>query len=152
MRVLRWERHWHAEGQPFREPADYPPVSVATSGTHDTEPLASWWERASEDERRKVSAIGTVQRLTNGTGIAHAGLDEVRDVLLETLYASGSDLLLLPIQDVFGWRDRINQPATVGDGNWTWRLPWPADRLTTEPEAMDVANQLQEWSRKHGRY
>ena len=38
-------------------------------------------------------------------------------------------MLILPIQDVFGWRDRINQPATVGDQNWTWRLPWPSDRL-----------------------
>src|SRR5207244_5813606 len=128
MRVLRWERHWHAEGQPFREPADYPPVSVATSGTHDTEPLVVWWERASEDERRKVSASGTVQRLTNGAGVVHASLDEVRDVLLETLYASGSELLLLPILDVFGWRDRINEPATVTNGNWTFRLPWPIDR------------------------
>ncbi len=57
----------------------------------------------------------------------------------KSLYASGADLLILPIQDVFGWRDRINQPATVGDGNWTWRLPWPVDRLLTEPEAMAVA-------------
>jgi hypothetical protein len=45
--------------------------------------------------------------------------------LLETLFASGANLLILPIQDAFGWSDRINQPATVGDHNWTWRLPWP---------------------------
>ena len=36
----------------------------------------------------------------------------VRDALLEILLASGSDLTLLPVQDVFGWRDRINEPAT----------------------------------------
>ncbi len=36
----------------------------------------------------------------------------VRDALLEMLLASGSDLTLLPVQDVFGWRDRINEPAT----------------------------------------
>ena len=68
-RVFRWERHWHGDGQPFREPADYPPTSVAASGTHDTEPLVVWWRHAPEDERRKVNAIGTIQRLTNGTGI-----------------------------------------------------------------------------------
>jgi 4-alpha-glucanotransferase len=67
------------------------------------------------------------------------------------LYASGSDLLILPIQDLFGWRDRINQPATVSDANWTWRLPWPADRLTTEPQAMAVATQLKEWATRYGR-
>ena len=49
----------------------------------------------------------------------------VREALLEVLFASGADLLILPVQDVFGWRDRIDQPATVNDLNWTWRLPWP---------------------------
>ena len=39
----------------------------------------------------------------------------LREALLETLYASGANLLILPFQDVFGWRDRINMPATVGD-------------------------------------
>jgi hypothetical protein len=33
------------------------------------------------------------------------------------MFASGSDLLLLLIQDVFGWHDRINEPATVTDEN-----------------------------------
>ena len=29
--------YWHVEGQPFRDPSEYPALSVATSGTHDTE-------------------------------------------------------------------------------------------------------------------
>ena len=37
------------------------------------------------------------------------------------------------MQDLFGWRDRINVPGTVGDDNWTWRLPWPVDRLRHVP-------------------
>ena len=71
-RVFRWERHWHADGQPFRDPADYPPVSVAASGTHDTEPLVVWWQTAPEDERQKVNALAVVQRLTDGAGILDA--------------------------------------------------------------------------------
>ena len=71
--------------------------------------------------------------------------------MLEALFASSSDLLIVPIQDVFGWRDRINQPATVSDANWTWRLPWPVDRLESEPEALAAATQLAEWSRRHDR-
>ena len=35
----------------------------------------------------------------------------------------------MPMQDLFGWRDRINTPATVGPHNWTWRLPWPIDAV-----------------------
>ncbi len=74
-----------------------------------------------------------------------------REVLLEALYASGANILILPIQDLFGWADRINRPATVGRDNWTWRMPWPVDRLEREPDARAVASQLCEWSAKHGR-
>ena len=76
---------------------------------------------------------------------------ELRDVLLEVLFASGSDFLLLPIQDVFGWRDRINIPADLGPQNWTWRLPWPVDRLASEPEAQERAAALRRWSAKYRR-
>jgi 4-alpha-glucanotransferase len=75
----------------------------------------------------------------------------VRDALLEMLFASGSDLTLLPVQDVFGWRDRINVPATVTDSNWTYRLPWPVDRLHEVPEARERQARLRSWSAKHGR-
>jgi 4-alpha-glucanotransferase len=150
-RVLRWERQWHREGRPFREPAEYPRVSVAASGTHDTEPLAIWWQGATDDERRKVNQIGTVQRLTNGNGILDAGEGTVRDVLLETLFAAGSNLLLIPVQDVFGWRDRINVPSTVNELNWTFRLPWPCDRLDDVAEARERRETLRRWAERHGR-
>ena len=56
----------------------------------------------------------------------------LRDAILRALYGSASDLLLIPFQDVFGWTDRINTPATVTDDNWTWRLPWPVDTLADQ--------------------
>jgi len=150
-KVLRWERHWHDAGQPFREPTEYPPVSVATSGTHDTEPLLVWWEESTRADREQVNRLATIQRITGGESIADAPYDRVRDVLLEALFASGSDLLLLPIQDVFGWRDRINVPATIGGSNWTYRLPWPVDRFDEIPEARERQQCLREWARQHGR-
>jgi 4-alpha-glucanotransferase len=155
--VFRWERKWHEPGQPFKDPVtDYGPIGVATSGTHDTEPMVIWWENAPREERDAVLAIPSVR-----SGLAEedirAALDgrtlphPLHEALLETLYASGADILILPIQDVFGWPDRINQPATVGEDNWTWKLPWPVDRIPTEPTAMNVANQLREWAARHGR-
>ena len=155
-KVFRWERHWHSEGQPFRDPAEYPAVAVATSGTHDTEPMAIWWENAPREEKLAVLAIPSVrdrlapedrERMADQPGLPRA----LHEPLLECLYASGADILILPVQDVFGWRERINQPATTGADNWTWRMPWPSDRLGTEPAAIAVADQLQEWSRRYGR-
>jgi 4-alpha-glucanotransferase len=121
-RVFRWERYWHAEGQPFIDPEDYPVLSVATSGTHDTETMMTWWDTASDAEHREVNALRTVRRIAGDRGVD-------RDCLLQTLMASASELALFPVQDVFGWRDRINEPATVNDSNWTFRLPWPSNRL-----------------------
>ena len=152
-RVFRWERDWHLEGRPFRDPSEYPPVSVAASGTHDTEPLATWWERASVDDRAKVSELPTIQRLRGGTALTSARYDPVvRDTLLEALFASRSDLLLTVVQDVFGWRDRINEPATIADSNWTFRLPWPSDRLSDVPEASERQSMLRTWAIRHGRW
>jgi 4-alpha-glucanotransferase len=155
-RVFRWERHWHQPGQPYRDPAEYPPMSVATSGTHDTEPLVIWWERAEIEERRAAMEIPSIRHLMTADDRMRAISEptltpSVRNALLEALCASRSNLLILPIQDVFGWRARINQPATVGDQNWTWKLPWPSDRLLTEPEALGVAQQWRDCAERHGR-
>jgi 4-alpha-glucanotransferase len=151
-RVFRWERHWHTEGRPFRDPAEYPAVSVATSGTHDTEPLAVWWENEDEEVRRKVNEIPTIAQISNGAGVLDRPYNpDVRDVLLETLFASASDIVLLPIPDVFGWDARINEPATVSDANWSYRLPWPVDRFDAEPEARERQATLRRWAERHGR-
>jgi 4-alpha-glucanotransferase len=151
-RVLRWEREWHTDGWPFRDPAAYSAVSVATTGTHDTEPLIVWWETASDDERRKVASVPTIQRLADGADLLQADAAKVRDVLLEALFGSGSDLVILPVQDVFGWRDRINVPATITDRNWTFKLPWPADTLNEVPEARERRDRLRAWSIAYGRH
>jgi len=110
-----------------------------------------WWDAAPAEERSKVHAIPTVRRVSNGAGVNGAGDDRVRDVLLETLFASGSDLLLLPVQDVFGWRERINEPATVTEENWTFRLPWPIDRLAEAPDACQRRDTLRRWAEKYDR-
>ncbi len=151
-KVLRWEREWHQPGQPFRDPLQYPAVSVATSGTHDTAPLAAWWESASEDERRKAGSIPMLRAAAESLDLATAPFTPaLRDALLEVLFASGSDFLILPIQDVFGWRDRINVPAEVSEENWTYRLPWPVDALDNEPQARERAARLREWAERYGR-
>ena len=151
-RVLRWERHWHADGQPFRDPTEYPAISVATSGTHDTESMAVWWELAPSEEREQIAALPTVQRIAGGIDLLSAPFNPtVRDVLIETLYASGSNLLLLPMIDAFGWTDRINEPATICTENWTFRLPWPTDRMGEIPAACERQEALRRWATAYER-
>jgi 4-alpha-glucanotransferase len=149
LKVLRWERDWHAPGQPFRDPAVYPRVSVAISGTHDTEPVAEWWDGAEPEERAQVIQLPHFRE--RNITVEEPYSDRIRDAVLESLYSSASDLMLVPVQDVFGWRDRINVPAQVDDTNWCWRLPWPVERLTTEPDAIERSRHLRELARRYGR-
>jgi 4-alpha-glucanotransferase len=140
-KVLRWERVWHEPGQPFLLPSHYPRRSVATTGTHDTEPLATWWDQGDIEER--VAVVELMARVGLGQRDPSAPWsDALRDALLRTVMMAASDQVFLPIQDVFGWRDRINTPATVGDHNWTWRLPWPVDVWSDVPEAQERAGFL----------
>jgi 4-alpha-glucanotransferase len=130
-KVLRWE---HAD------PMLYPPLSVAMTGTHDTESLAEWWDTLTPEERRRF-------------GFDVSPYDAaVRDRILERIYNAGSNLVLVPIQDVFGWRDRINVPATISDGNWTYVLPWPSDTANAQPDGAACANRLARWSHQTGRW
>jgi 4-alpha-glucanotransferase len=139
-KVLRWEREWDTPGQPFRDPASYPALAVATTGTHDTEPNATWWQEAGAEERRAFAALPKVAAALGDASPDDAPFTPaLRDALLETLYASPAAVLLVPVQDVFGWSDRVNTPATVTDENWSWKLPWAVDRLAAEPEAVERA-------------
>lgn len=157
-KVFRWERHWNTAGQPFVDPADYPVCSVAVTGTHDTEPMATWWAEASPTERAAVAAVPLVNAVA-GDGLsagapAPSGSELsplVRDAILEAVYAAASDLVIVPMQDAFGWTDRINTPAVVDDMNWTWRLPWRLEEVEAQPEAVRAAGRLEALARRHRR-
>jgi 4-alpha-glucanotransferase len=143
-KVMRWERDWQAPGQPFVDPERYPPVSAAMSGTHDTETLAGWWTSAAPGERHAIAQLA-------GLDSGEPWSPRVHERLLERLYRAGSSELFLPLPDVFGSLDRINVPATVGDHNWTWRLPWPVEELDRHHEPLRRAEHCRALAASAGR-
>ena len=121
-KVLRWE------------PADPDAVSAAVCG-HDRNARhgVAGGLVGIADARRTDDASASTPRVTTPRSAMR---------ILEQIYNAGSNLVLLPIQDVFGWRDRINLPATISDENWTYVLPWPSDTATAQPDAVECANRL----------
>lgn len=147
-RVQRWEKNWKEGGDAFRDPAEWPPLSLATSGTHDTESLADWFEALSPEERAQLLALPQLEALRERAGVLPPPSEEpppspdaapakppperagplpfdtdVRDALVAMIYSAGSDVALLPFQDLLGARERVNLPGTVSDDNWTYRMP-----------------------------
>jgi 4-alpha-glucanotransferase len=140
-KVMRWEKQKSAAAsadRSFINPADYPSVSLAVTGTHDTDTLVEWWATISADERRRLMEAVSPSTHADCTG---AMLDEpTLDAILERLYTSPAQLVVTPIQDLFGWNARINLPGTISEANWSWRLPFDlewgiADRCVRERAA-----------------
>jgi len=149
-KVLRWERDWHAPQRPFLEPATFAPRSATMTGTHDTEPLAAWWDTLSLEERAVATGLQALR--TAGVSAANGWSDRVRDAFLRLAFGAGSEDVFVPWPDLFGWRVRIIVPGTIGDHNWTWRLPWPVDRLDGQPEAAERAAAIRALVTDTGRF
>src|SRR5205807_611465 len=119
-KVMRWEKEQSgsisAEADNncttnYLDPAKYPRVSLATTGTHDTDTLVEWWATIGPQERRRF--IQSLQ-ISSPLNCDSATLDEpTLDAILEAAYASPADLAVTPIQDLFGWDARINSPGTI---------------------------------------
>jgi 4-alpha-glucanotransferase len=144
-KVLRWENDL---GVP-RDVTKFPHVSVAVTGTHDTESIWTWWEALPDREREHQLKQPPLAALRGPSRTRYT--PETRDALLELAYSAGSDALLTPITDALGWKDRMNTPGTVGAHNWTFRLPWTVDELFSASEPVATRQRLAHLAERHGR-
>jgi 4-alpha-glucanotransferase len=117
-RVIPWEK----DGDVFRDPKHFPLQSVASWGTHDTQPIAAWWNDFTDDERRRIAEMA-------GTDV-NAPKAARNEAFLRLLLTSGSGLTLALAMEVLGETTRINTPGSVGPQNWIYRLPADIDVLT----------------------
>lgn len=121
-------------GGGYHHPDSYPPLSVATPGTHDHPPLAAawadWWRTVKRDPeseagrraRREIDALMEFAALGGKEpprGFA-AALHE--GILRATMWCK-SWLALVMLTDVFGLEGRFNVPGVARGGNWTFRMP-----------------------------
>jgi len=135
-KVLRWERE---DNGYYREPRNYPVVSLATTSTHDTETVRGWWETMPQEERKNIWEMISAQK-TDGN--VPWNLDTQRAILRRVLDSS-SALTLFAWQDITGTLERINTPGTVGSENWTYRSPvTPQQACEVYAEQLAVYREL----------
>ncbi len=131
-KLPRWEKN----GDEFINPADYAAVSLATTSTHDTEQLAGWWKSAGASERRQF------WKMVSGGGRVPP-FSKALDPILEKLIKAGSRVVILPFQDIFGLKDRINTPNTMGPHNWSFCPDVPLEKFIGKHGA--VLKKLRRW-------
>jgi glycogen operon protein len=135
-RVLRWEK----DGDTYRDPAQWPPLSVAATSTHDTDSIADWWDQLSADERTALVKVPALAELDPSAPFD----DGVRDTLLRAVYGAPSTMAIVPLQDAMGTRERINVPGTVADSNWSYRVASDIDALQSDAAAAERLARLAE--------
>ncbi|MCL2562524.1 MAG: 4-alpha-glucanotransferase [Oscillospiraceae bacterium] len=106
-----------AEGRHL--PHNYPPKSVAYTGTHDNTTLLAWmFEMRPQERDRALFYTGFTEDWTQGG--SHSPI--IRS-WMRTLYMSGASLVIVPVQDLLGYGadTRTNVPGTA-EGNWRFRM------------------------------
>lgn len=137
MRIL--QNAWW-DGARYDQPHNYPPSSVAYTGTHDNETFVGWFHGLPNDRGR--DGLTVRER-------AHRYIDgnprRIHEAAARALYASPANVVIVPVQDMLGLGNqaRMNTPATTR-GNWEWRLPSGALRER-------LARRLREWAETYER-
>ncbi|OGR58232.1 MAG: 4-alpha-glucanotransferase [Elusimicrobia bacterium GWA2_69_24] len=121
---------WQDTEDGYLNPRNFPRVSVATTGNHDTSSLAAWWAEIPQEARDDYWEMVRGKAET-APRFSHA----VQMRILRNLYEAGSALALVSFQDLFGSRARVNIPGTITNRNWTYRMPWPVEDLLRAPRS-----------------
>jgi 4-alpha-glucanotransferase len=101
-------------------PANHVENDVVYTGTHDNDTSLSWYQHLSPEQRQVVD-----EHLAEYA-------EPMPWALVCAALASRARLAILPMQDVMGLGEghRMNQPGTMGGGNWRWRFHW--DQVSSE--------------------
>ena len=91
-------------------PHCYDPMTVAYTGTHDTDTLVGWWASLRGPERAMAEAMLPPD-------------DDVHWALIRLLFSSRAAVAMTQLQDVLGLGSeaRMNVPGRAS-GSWRWRL------------------------------
>lgn len=134
---------------------DYPPLTLASFGTHDL-PTHAGWARGGDirarrtigriDDQVEARELAARRRLADAFETAAGGADT--QAMHRFLAATGSALVAVQAEDVLGVAQQTNLPGTIDDHpNWRRKLPVAGPDMARGPAMARVAAQM----RKAGR-
>ena len=154
-RVLWWER----DGDSFRPPENYPPLSVSCLSSHDLPTFAGWRRGRDIEIRREVgqlddasAAASTAARSKEEAALRQAlarqdiaagdgdGDADLMTAAHELLAETRSALVLIQADDLLAETEPLNVPGTDKERpNWRRRLSAPVGELAGRALAKQIA-------------
>jgi 4-alpha-glucanotransferase len=133
-KIPQWERNWDGRLTPG---VSYPRLSLTTFATHDHPPIREVWEELfTESTQPKTREAATRKQweymdfcAREDIPLPCAFTPEVHRAFLKGLLLSNSWLAVHMISDVLGNTDRFNTPGSIGNANWSQRIPCPISEL-----------------------
>jgi len=128
-KVMRWERKQNGF---YINAEDYPPISMTTLSTHDSEISAEWWLKYPEDAIPYAKQQGwNYQKILSGVRESE---------MLSKSYHTSSLFHINLLQEVLrldkkiSWKnpqdDRINIPGVINNRNWRYKYCASVEKIT----------------------
>ncbi|OJF76275.1 MAG: hypothetical protein BKP49_07295 [Treponema sp. CETP13] len=155
LRVIRWNRKWNIEGQPYFNFDEYPELSVATTSVHDSSTLRLWW--ISEPDAKDFYYQFPPSQITGlqyDASKIRPGIynPETAKYLLTAIAQAKSAFCIHPLQDFLALVETysdanpkdecVNVPGSVTDFNWTYRLPIKIEDLITDKQLCNAIKNI----------
>ncbi|MBS0624248.1 MAG: 4-alpha-glucanotransferase [Verrucomicrobia bacterium] len=134
-KIMRWERRYDTDGG-FIPPSDYPPISMTSVSTHDSDTLQLWWKHSPKEAKSYCDFRGWDYQ-------PFLSLDRHQDILQQSHRSSSlfhinllQEYLALfpPLVSDNTNQERINVPGKILDTNWTYRFNPSVEELVTHDQ------------------
>jgi 4-alpha-glucanotransferase len=132
-KILRWERYWKLEEQPFIPYSQYPRISLTSVSTHDSPTLTQWWR----DFPEEAKSFCLFKQWDYDPELSF----EKRQEILSDSHHTPSLFHINLLQEYLAlfpelvWPDpdqeRINIPGTFQPSNWTYRYRPSVEEITS---------------------
>jgi 4-alpha-glucanotransferase len=136
MKVLLFAFNGDMETHPYL-PHNYDENTIVYTGTHDNNTAVGWFKEDATQQEKDNLFNYTQQKYT---------AKDIHWGLIKIAMDSRANLAMVPLQDVLGLGGdcKMNQPSTLSDANWSWRVG--SDALT-----RPVAEKLKTHTSQSGR-